>query len=298
MMLWSVIGVLFLLGACQPKEEWKPLFNGQNLDGWRHYLSKPDSAFDLMGLERDPQGQYAALGNQDPLQVFSVLEHEGKSCLRISGQVIGNLYTKQSYRNYHLQLTFKWGTKKWAWMEGRPKDGGVLYHYHHFSGQAGVRHECQIHAGDIGSYWARQTKVDIPGYYSSQLPMAIQQARPFLADLVPEIRDTMLIFHPDSALQHFDGHNRWQIAIADPATEKPDQWNQLDIFCYQNHALHYLNGHLNMVLLNAHLQVGEQWVKMDSGTIQIQSEGAEIFFHDIRIRPLEKMPEALTSYLD
>ena len=84
--------------------------------------------------------------------------------------MIGGLILKDSLSDYHLKLQFKWGEIKWGWMQGRPKDGGILYH----QGKGPIRHELQIHEGDVGSYWAREVRLDIPSRFTTDLPQAIQ----------------------------------------------------------------------------------------------------------------------------
>ena len=125
--------------SCQ-NSEWQSLFNGKELPPYHHYLGIPDASIDIPGLEKDSLGNYIqGLGWSDPLKVFSVAGLENESVIRISGQVIGGLVLADSLSNYHLKLQFKWGDIKWDWMEGRPKDGGILYHQ-----RKGGRHEFQI----------------------------------------------------------------------------------------------------------------------------------------------------------
>ena len=153
-------------------------------------LGKPDSSIQVPGLRRDSLGNYVeGLGSNDPLQVFSIDHLEGENVIRISGQVVGGLILADSLANYHLRLKFKWGDLKWGWMEGRPKDGGILYHQ-----RPTYRHELQIHEGDVGSYWARKVILDIPAIYTKKIPKAIIQAKPYLQSLVNTLNDSMLIF--------------------------------------------------------------------------------------------------------
>ena len=62
------------------ESEWIYLFNGENLDQWDTYLGRswnPDEnkfSGDSLGL------------NNDPLQVFTVVQEDGENAIRISGQ--------------------------------------------------------------------------------------------------------------------------------------------------------------------------------------------------------------------
>ena len=61
--------------------------------------------------------------------------------------------------------------------------------------------------------------------------------------------------------------NEWQIVIANPYNEHPHgEWNTLEVICWENHAVHMINGKVNLIVLNSfylddgqkkHLQVGD-----------------------------------------
>ena len=126
------IGILLsltLLLACEQSknEDWTPLFNGEDLSNWGLYLSVPDSSLEVPNWPKDSLGNYLQpLRDRDLLNVYRVDTTSGEALLRVAGAVIGNLYTKSTYENYHLKLQFRWGEKKWSWMKGRPRDGGNL----------------------------------------------------------------------------------------------------------------------------------------------------------------------------
>lgn len=293
----SAITVLLpaLFTNCRDNE-WQSLFNGKELPPYPHYLGPPDSSLDVPGLRRDSAGNYLeSLGTRDPLKVYSIDTLEGEPVIRISGEVIGGLVLSENLSNYHLRLKFKWGDLKWAWMRGRPKDGGILYHQ-----GGGVRHELQIHEGDVGSYWAKHVALDIPARYTSELPEAITKARPFL--LASTLRDTMLIFDPKAPLHHFDGKNGeydWQIVIANPYNENPaGEWNVLELICYENHAVHIVNGKVNLVLLNSFYEKDGEILPLNSGRLVLQSEGAVTFFKDIEVKKITETPDVLKPYLN
>jgi hypothetical protein len=284
-----------------PEAEWQPLFNGHDLSNWRHFIAKPDKSFDVPGLKRDELGNYLEpIGymSDDPLNIFSVVKLEGEPVIRISGQVIANLFTDQSYQNYHLKLKFKWGDIKWGWMKGRPRDGGVLYHYNRSEAGFSYRHEYQIHEGDVGSWWAKHIRVSIPSEWTTEIPPSIQQAKPFLVDLAPTLSDTMLIYKSGEQKYRFPGRPEWQICIAHPYNENPaGEWNSLEIICYKNHAIHIINGTFCLALLNSTVLIDDVDHPVNSGSIQLQSEGAEIFFKDIFIKTIDSIPTEFVQYL-
>lgn len=288
------LAIIFFYSSCSRNECWRPLFNGSDLPPFHHYLGRPDSSVFVEGLKKDSAGNYTGnLGWSDPLNVYSVAILEGEPVIRISGQVIGGLVLADSVADFHLKLKFRWGTIKWGWMKGRPKDGGILY-----SGTKGGRHEFQIHEGDVGSYWAKNVIVDIPSVYTRNLPEAIVKAKPFLKNQVSTLNDSMLIFDPDAPLHHFEGRDEWQIVIANPYNEKPHgEWNELELICYRNHAVHIVNGKVNVIVLNSYIIKGEDTIPMNSGRLVLQSEGAEIYFKDIYFQKVTSMPEELKNYI-
>ena len=305
-MVNKIIKKLALLGYCIIaavstnscfNDSWHSIYDGEPTLLFNHYLGIPHSLIDLPGLDKDSLGHYTeGLGHTDPLEVFSIQNLEGENVICLSGQVVGGLILADSVSNYHLRLKFKWGDKKWDWMEGRPKDGGILYHQ-----RPQYRHELQIHEGDVGSYWARKVILDIPATYTYYIPEAITQAKPFLQSLVNTLNDSMLIFQENAPLHHFDGSggkNDWQIVIANPYFENPHgEWNTLELLCYENHAIHKINGQVNMVVLNAFYKKQGKKVPLTSGRLVLQSEGAVTYFKEIEIKTLKNRPHLLDNYL-
>lgn len=284
----------FLISACETNE-WVSIYDGQDELEFNHYLGIPDSSIHGLNLKKDSLGHYVeGLGYSDPLNVYSITQLEGENVIRISGQVIGGLILKDSISNYHLKLKFRWGEIKWDWMEGRPKDGGILYHQK----QGPIRHELQIHEGDVGSYWARKVILDIPAKLTTEIPSSIIQARPFLQKYVSTLRDTMFIFDSNAELHHFEGRDEWQIVIANPYNEHPHgEWNTLELICWENHAVHIINGEINLVLLNSHYETDGKKEPLIWGRLTLQSEGAELFFKDISYKEISSVPEVIAIFL-
>lgn len=95
----GVACVIFLCSNCgnEESEPWNPLFNGTDLDNWKHNLSVPNSSLNIPDWLRDSIGQYKEhLRQKDPLKVFSIDSLNGEPVLRISGAVIGNFYTREA----------------------------------------------------------------------------------------------------------------------------------------------------------------------------------------------------------
>ncbi len=56
-----------------------------------------------------------------------------------------------------------------------------------------------------------------------------------------------------------------------------------------------MNGVVNMVLYNSRQIEGDIEIPLVKGKIQIQSEGAEVFYKDIKISSIDKIPESFLS---
>ncbi len=78
--------------------------------------------------------------------------------------------------------------------------------------------------------------------------------------------------------------------------EKPTgEWNIVEFICFGQTAIHVVNGKANLVLTGLRRKVDGQEVPLTKGKIQIQSEGAEIYWRNIEVR---KIPEIPKQFLD
>lgn len=254
-------------------EKWEPLFNGKDLKGWETYLGP---GFDSAGkrLNEAPLGV-----NNDPDHVFSVVKVDGENVIRISGQSYGALYTERTFENYHLQLIFKWGVLIWPPKKGKKRDSGLLYHSNGENGadaRAWMRsQEFQIEEGNCGDYWGVAGGMeDIPALKKS---------------------DSEYIYHPGAPLYHFSATSaQGRYCIKGGDAEKPSgQWNQLDLYCHGDTSVHVINGVVMMALYHSRqLDKGSEF-PLTTGKLQIQSEGAEVFYKNIRISPISAIPKKL-----
>jgi len=274
-----LLAMMYFVSCSGPK--WEPLFNGKDFTGWEAYLGVPDPSVDVPGMERDEEGKYTrplGVGN-DPLKVFTVVNLDGAPALCFSGQIFGSFATVAEYENYHLRLEIKWGEKRWAperW--GGRRNSGLLYHgVGEFGKGLGVwkiSHECQIMENDFGdSYRMGETYCDITASRAGEKD-------PYTFDCnAPAVS-----FGPQSA-------GLPPICKRNPINEKPlGQWNTVELLCYEGTSVHVVNGQVNMINTNSHLMVNGKKVPLTKGVIQLQSEGAEVYFRNIEIRPISKIP--------
>ena len=264
--------------SCSPS--WEQLFNGKDFTGWEVYIGVPDPSVDIPGMDRNEDGEYTQpLGlENDPLQVFTIVEIDGAPAIRASGQIYGSFATVKEYGNYHLKLQAKWGEMKWAPREDKPRNAGVLYHGIGDFGKGlnvwKISHECQVMETMFGdSYRMGETYCDITASRTNE--------------------NERYMFDRSASKQSF-GHGlpAGPICSKDPMKEKNiGEWNSIEVLCYEGTSVHIINGVVNMINTNSHTVVNGNEIPLTKGVIQLQSEGAEIYYRNIEIRSISNIPD-------
>ncbi len=273
--LWAIVAPLFLaLGFFGPvagddvkKDGRAVLFNGKDLSGWDTWLGRPFKEKEVVGL------------NKDPKQVYTVVSVDGQPAIRISGEIFGALTSKEEYENYHLKLEFKWGKKKWPPRAKMVRDSGLLYHCvgpHGAAGSFWMRsQECQIQEGDCGDYWSvAGAIVNVSGERKGGTgPVVFNKAGPNLFTVPGKNSGgPRIVKHPDN--------------------EKPTgQWNIIELLTVGQTSYHVVNGKVVMVLTKSRQIVDKKEMPLTKGKIQLQSEGAEIFYRNIVLRKITRFPD-------
>jgi 3-keto-disaccharide hydrolase len=277
--------VAFLVGgmAIRAQTGWTPLWNGTNLDGWTTWMRQPDASSQVPGLKRDADGKYTEpIGSgRDPLQVFTVLSNvDGRPAIRISGEAFGELRTKGSFKDYHLKLQFKWGEKKWPPRNRpeTPRDSGLLYHVHAAPG-----------AG--GRTWARSIELQIQEHDVGDL-YAVGSAIAVRAKARPDTKPTLYDYDPAGEWTFFSqSQGSPGRCIKQPDNEKPTgEWNTVELIAFGDDSIHIVNGKVVMRLHGPVRIDADLPTPVTSGPIILQSEGAEVFYRDIQIRPITSIP--------
>jgi hypothetical protein len=231
------------------------LFNGGNLDGWYTFLQKK-------GRDNDPQ------------KVFSVKD----GMIRIGGEDWGCITTNKEYKNYHLVVEFKWGGKTYAPRINNARDCGILIHSKGADGgsQGIWMHsiECQIIEGGTGDFIVVGDSTD-----AFQLTTTVAR----------EKTDDSYVYQPGGdTLKMISDRINWY--ACDPGwkdtigfrgrhdIEKPmGQWNRMECIADGAELTVILNGTIVNHAFN---------LEPRTGRIQIQAEGAEIFFRKVDLVPL------------
>jgi 3-keto-disaccharide hydrolase len=278
-----LVGVLLGAIGVHADNGWTPLWNGGDLDGWTTWMQRPAPGSEVPGLKRDADGKYLEpIGSgRDPLKVFTVVSNvDGRSAIRISGEVFGELRTKGSFKDYHLTLQFKWGERKWPPRDKpeTPRDSGLLYHVHAAPGVGGRTWarsiELQIQEHDVGDLYAIGSAIAVRA-------KARAGTMPMMYDYDPTGEWTFF-----SQSQGAAGR-----CIKQPDNEKPTgEWNTVELIAFGEDAIHIVNGKVVMRLRGPVRIDGDAPASVTSGPIILQSEGAEVFYRDIRIRPITAVP--------
>lgn len=259
------------------QSDWITLFNGEDLSGWYTYQREPEPSSEVADIPHDDEGNYLEpIGlNNDPLDVFSVVEEDGEPAIRISGEVFGILVTNEEYENYHLKVQFKWGEDKHPPRENLKRDSGILYNSIGPEGAWGgvwmKSLECQVQETDCGDFiLVDTTYATIP-------------AKEVEGDYYYDENVDPTAFDVDRAYCNHNGDY-----------ENPHgEWNTMEIYTVDGNSIHVVNGNVNMRAYSfGYIENGEE-VPLTKGKIQLQSEGAEIFYRNIRIRSIEEIPSEL-----
>lgn len=248
--------------APRPAEPgWVQLFNGVDLAGWETWLAKPAGADAPLGL------------NHDTLGVFTVAD----GCIHISGEVFGGLTSLGSYADFHLRLQQKWGTRRWPPRQDKVRDSGVLYYC---TGPHGAFWdawmsclECQVQEGETGDlYPLAGPVVDIAAVVG-----------PF-ADAASGTRKTGPVYTPGAPLMTAVKGRVVRCATS----ERPSgEWNTIEIVCRHGTCTHIVNGVTVLVLTDPRHLVDGVMTPLREGRLQIQSEGAEVWYRKVEIRTLD-----------
>ena len=241
-----------LKGLKSPKIE---LFNGKNLSGWYTFIKNKGK-------------------NNDPNNVFTVQN----GLIRVSGQDFGCITTDNEYGNYQLEIDFKWGEKTFPPRVNKARDSGVFVHS---NGKDGTASESWMQAIEIQVIEGGTGDIIVVGNNSPDFSIT--------STVGPEKEDSSFVFRPNGTPETIIGDRvnwlardpQWKDVIGFRGAkdvEKPHgEWNKLKIIALGSKITVYLNGTFVNYTYDVHPQKGK---------IQIQSEGAEIFFKRVEIKQL------------
>ena len=194
--------------------------------------------------------------NSDPNHVFTV-EH---GTVHVSGTEMGYFVTKQEYQNYYLRAEFKWGEGTFAPRAGQARDSGILYNIQGPNKVWPRSIEFQINEGCTGDFWMTDGAA-LTGKNGARAT------------------------GPAGSAMKIDRFNKGEFknvtGFRDSTNEleKPHgEWNVVELVNRDGHVWQYVNGKLANEGTDAF---------PSSGRILVQSEGAEVYFRNIKLFPLK-----------
>jgi len=194
--------------------------------------------------------------NADPEHIFRVED----GVIHVSGREMGYIVTRQSFHRFYLRADFKWGEGTFGERAGQARDSGILYN---IQGEDKVwprSIEFQIKEGETGDFWMTDGAA-LTGADGKRVT-----GPPGAATNIGHIGKG-----PEQNVVGFRN--------ASGEFEKPHgEWNTLEVVVDDTVIKQYVNG----VLAN----VGTSPFPT-KGRVLFQSEGAEVYFRDIQLFPLQ-----------
>jgi hypothetical protein len=193
--------------------------------------------------------------NSDPDHIFQV----ENGVIHVSGNGFGYIITRDAYKDFYLRAEFKWGEGTFLERKGNARDSGILFNV---QGEQKVwprSIEFQITEGGTGDFWMTDGAA-LTGRDGKRVTGPVGKAL-----MIP----------------HFNKGTAPNVTgTRDPTgeLEKPHgQWNRLELVSQGGHIWQYVNGKL--------ANEGTDAFPSD-GKILFQSEGAEVFFRNMKLYPL------------
>lgn len=236
-----------------------PLFNGQDLSGWTTWLK--DTRHD------------------DPRHVFGVTD----GLLHLSGDGDGAMATKKSYRDYRLSVEYRWGK---AHKGKYVRNSGILLHANGPDGNAGGASpsciECQLAQGCVGDliliHGKDEEGKEIDVHFTAE------------TDLAPDKRrhrwktgGETKTFPPTRGQFWWNNHD-WDFeefldTRGDNDVESPvGEWTKVECIA---------DGDKLTIKVNGQTVNRVSGVSPSAGRILLQTEGSEIYFRNVEIRPVK-----------
>jgi Domain of Unknown Function (DUF1080) len=208
----------------------------------------------LAGWDRylgKPSATEAPLGlDNDPRGVYSIATVDGAPAIRITGEIWGALISKETFCDFHLRAQYKWGTQIWPPLNFR--DGGLMY----------------LSTGPLGAVNAGGPALSNPIGSGAFMVSIEYQISPTDVGAMPAL-----------------GPITFTTLGRTVPTERTGDWNHIDIVVQSGVATHALEG---VEVARGQGFVldwpGQTPTALACGKLQLQSEGAEIFFRAIEIQ--------------
>lgn len=231
------------------------LFNGKNLDGWYTYIKD-------RGRDTDPK------------KVFTVID----GMIRISGEEFGCITTTKEYENYRLEAEFRWGDETFSPRTEKARDSGILLHSVGEDGGSDRTWmhslECQVIEGGTGDFI-----VVGDGSKNFTLTCSVADQKQGGSYVFDPEGDTVTV--NSGRINWYGRDPGWKDVKGfrgkNDVEKEAGKWNKIVCIADGREITIYLNGKLvNHAVYS----------RPSKGKIQIQAEGAEIFYRKVTLKPI------------
>lgn len=175
----------------------------------------------------------------------------------------GYISTEDNYRNYHLSLEYKWGVEKFRPRENAKRDSGLLYHAVGPDLVWTTDVETQIQEGDTGDFFFLGESVALG---STQGTVTVS----------PETKR----YQPGGTVIDTGGGITKNYTM-DSVTD----WNRVEVIVEHDNVTALVNGVVVNRATNLRRPDGSTVIPLTEGKIALQSEGAELFFRNVQVKP-------------
>lgn len=237
--------------------EKRELFNGKDLSGWYKYLTG-------YGRDNDPKGVFTAKDG----------------VISIHGLGNGCITTQEAFRDYRVQVEYRWVGKSYHGRAWKCHDSGLLFHSRGPDGMYHGTWKWSFEANMIQSRTPDLITVVLRGY---RTPKDFT----YRATVDVDENDTWTPGGiPKALVNSGHWHNRftpvpWRDLKANPTVppEKPmGEWNVLEVVAKGDRAEFFLNGTKTLEAYG---------LSPTEGQLQIQSEGSDCEVRRVTLLPLE-----------
>ena len=231
------------------------LFDGKSLDSFDTFVFGH-------GFNRDPEG------------VFRVVD----GMIRVEGIPYGYFITKAEFGDFFLRAEFKWGDATHGSRKDKARDSGILY-------RAVEVEERAEAATSNGRIWPKALEFQIMEGGTGDVILLGGAELTVKGVRKGGERGIQIDRFNKTDLGRQDGwpaHYRAPAGFRDPnnEVEKPHgEWNVLEMTAEGGRVMYWVNGILVMEGSDASLPRGK---------ILFQSEGSELFYRNIAVRPLSE----------
>ncbi len=263
-------------------ENWRPLFNGTNLNGFYIHLGGKKNGEDPNHL----------------VQIHDGVIHMYKDAEQGSQQPAGYISTEQELSDYRLRFQYKWGEKRFGGRSTAKRDAGVIYHM--FGNDSvwpnGV--ECQVQEGDVGDIFTVNTQVTTtadPATTNSFFNVVTNSAGKISTNKTSQPK---FLESKNGGVPCIQGVSSNIRRVVRSEMLEHDGWNTVDVIVRGDSATHIINGKINNRADAMRKWVDGHWEPLTKGKIIFQLEFAEVLYRNIEISPLPKKALAPRRVLD